>query len=85
VEGEVVTRECKYSVAVAVALTVNVVVLMYAAVRLFGDYSLVRWLFFDVAILFFAVADIYDDLCRRFSATVMYIISTLTALKAAFL
>ena len=79
------TRECKPSVAVAVALTVNVLVLVYAAVRLFGDYSLVRWLFFDVAVLFFAVADIYDDLCRRFSAAVMHIVSILTALKAAFL
>jgi len=56
---------------------------MYAAVRLFGDYSLVRWLFFDVAVLFSAVADIYDNLCRRFSAVVMHIISTLVALKAA--
>ena len=84
-ESEVVTRECKYSVAVAVALTVNVVVLMYAAVSIFGDDSPVRWLFFYVAILFSAVADIYDDLCRRFSSVVMYIISTLTALKAAFL
>jgi len=83
VEGEVVTRRCKPSVAVAVALTVNVLVLVYAAVRLFGDYSPVRWLFFDVAVLFFAVADIYDDLCRRFSSVVMYIVSTLTALKAA--
>ena len=82
-EGEVVTRRCKPSVAVAVALTVNAVVLVYAAVRLFGDYSPVRWLFFDVAVLFFAVADIYDDLCRRFSSVVMYIVSTLTALKAA--
>jgi hypothetical protein len=81
----VVTRECKPSVAVAVALTVNVVVLVYAAVRLFGDYSPMRWLFFDVSVLFFAVADIYGDMCRRFSAAVMHIISTLTALKAAFL
>jgi len=80
-----VTRECKPSVAVAVALTVNVVVLMYVAVGLFGGDSPVRWLFFDVAVLFFAVADIYGDLCRRFSAVVMHIISTLVALKAAFL
>ena len=79
------TRECRYSVAVAVALTVNVLVLVYAAVRLFGGDSPVRWLFFDVAVLFFAVADIYGDLCRRFSAVVMHIISTLVALKAAFL
>ena len=45
-EGEVVTRRCKPSVAVAVALTVNVVVLMYVAVGLFGGDSPVRWLFF---------------------------------------
>jgi len=81
----VVTRGCRHSVAVAVALTVNVVVLMYAAVGLFVVYSPMRWLFFDVAVLFFAVADIYDDMCRRFSAVVMHIISTLTALKATFL
>jgi len=80
-----VTRECKPSVVAAVALTVNVLVLVYAAVGLFAVYSQVRWLFFDVAVLFFAVADIYDDMCRRFSAAVMHIISTLTALKAAFL
>ena len=78
-----VTRECKPSVAVAVALTVNVVVLMYVAVGLFAVYSPVRWLFFDVAVLFFVVADVYSDLCRRFSAVVMHIISTLVALKAA--
>ena len=79
------TKECRYSVAVAVALTVNVVVLMYAAVGLFVVYSQVRWLFFEVALLFFVAADIYGDLCRRFSAVVMHIISTLTTLKAAFL
>jgi 3'-phosphoadenosine 5'-phosphosulfate sulfotransferase (PAPS reductase)/FAD synthetase len=79
----VVTRRCKHSVAVVVAFTVNILVLMYAAVRLFGDYSPVRWLFFDVAVLFSAVADIYDDLCSKFSSVVMYIVSTLTALKAA--
>ena len=77
------TRRCKPSVAVVAVFTVNILVLVYAAVRLFGDYSQVRWLFFDVAVLFSAVADIYDDLCRRFSSVVMYIVSTLTALKAA--
>jgi len=80
-----VTRECKPSVAVAVALTINVVVLVYAVVGLFAVYSPMRWLFFDVAVLFFAVADIYGDLCRRFSAAVMHVVSVLTALKAAFL
>ena len=79
------TRECKPSVAVAVALTVNVVVLMYVAVGIFVVYSPVRWLFFEVAVLFFAVADIYGDLCRRFSAAVMHVVSVLTALKATFL
>jgi len=83
VEGEVVTRECRYSVAVAVALTVNVLAIIYAAVSLFGGDSPVRWLFFDVAVLFSAVADIYDNLCRRFSSVVMHIISTLVALKVA--
>ena len=78
-----VTRRCKPSVAVVVAFTVNILVLVYAAVRLFGDYSQVRWLFFDVAVLFSAVADIYDNLCRRFSSVVMHIISTLVALKVA--
>ena len=77
------TRRCKHSVAVVVAFTVNILVLVYATVRLFGDYSPVRWLFFDVAILFSAVADIYDDLCSKFSSVVMYIVSTLVALKAA--
>ena len=80
-----VTRECKPSVAVAVVLTINVLVLVYAAVGLFVVYSPMRRLFFDVAVLFFAVADIYRDLCRRFSAAVMHVVSVLTALKAAFL
>jgi len=80
-----VTKECRYSVAVAVALTVNVLALVYAVVGLFGDGSVVRWLFVEVAVLFFVVADVYSDLCRRFSAVVMHIISTLTALKATFL
>jgi len=79
----VVTRECKYSVAVAVVVTVNALAIIYAVVSLFGDDSPVRWLFSEVAILFFAVADVYSDLCRRFSAVVMHIISTLVALKAA--
>jgi len=80
----VVNRECRPSAAVAVAFAVNVLVLMFAIVRLFADYSLVRWLYFTVSILFFAVADIYDDLCREFSATIMFIMSTLTALKVVF-
>ena len=78
-----VTRECKYSVAVAVALTVNVVVLVYAIVSIFGNYSVARWMILELAVLFIVAADIYDSLCRRFSSVVMYIISTLTALKAA--
>ena len=78
-----VTRECKYSVAVAVALTVNVVVLVYAIVSIFGNYSVARWLSLELAVLFFVVADIYDNLCRRFSAVVMHVISVLVALKAA--
>ena len=79
-----VTGECKPSAAVTVALAVNVLVLLFALVRLFADYSLMRWLYFTVSILFFAVADIYDDLCREFSATIMFIMSTLTALKVVF-
>jgi len=78
-----VTRRCKPSVAVAVALTVNVVVLVYAIVSIFGNYSVARWMILELAVLFLVVADIYDNLCRRFSAVVMHIISTLVALKAA--
>ena len=78
-----VTRECRYSVAVAVALTVNAVVLVYAIVSIFGNYSVARWMILELAVLFIVVADIYDSLCRRFSAVVMHIISTLVALKAA--
>ena len=77
------TRRCKPSVAVAVALTVNVVVLVYAIVSIFGNYSVARWMILELAVLFLVVADIYDNLCRRFSAVVMHIISTLVALKAA--
>jgi len=80
----VVTGECKPSAAVAVALAVNVLVLLFALVRLFADYSLVRWLYFTVSILFFAVADVYADMCRRFSAAVMHVISALVALKVVF-
>ena len=82
-EGEVVTRRCKPSVAVVVALAVNVLALVYAIVSLFGNYSVVRWLILESAVLFLVAADIYDSLCRRFSAVVMHIISTLVALKAA--
>ena len=79
-----VTEECKPSAAVAVALAVNVLVLMFAFVSLFTGYSLVRWLYFAISILFFAIADIYDDMCRRFSATVVHVISALVALKVVF-
>ena len=79
-----VTGECKPSAAVAVALAVNVLVLLFALVRLFADYSLVRWLYFTVSILFFAIADVYADMCRRFSAAVMHVISALVALKVVF-
>jgi len=79
----VVTRECRYSVVAAVALAVNVLALVYAVVSLFGNYSVVRWMILELAVLFLVAADIYDSLCRRFSAVVMHIISTLVALKAA--
>jgi len=80
----VVTGECKPSAAVAVALAVNVLVLLFALVSLFAGYSVVRWLYLEVAVLFFAVADIYGDMCHRFSAAVMHVISTLVALKVVF-
>ena len=78
-----VTRECRYSVAVVVALTVNILALVYAVVSIFGNYSVARWLSLELAVLFLVVADIYDNLCRRFSAVVMHVISVLVALKAA--
>ena len=78
------TGECKPSAAVAVALAVNVLVLLFALVSLFAGYSVVRWLYLEVAVLFFAVADIYGDMCHRFSAAVMHVISTLVALKVVF-
>jgi len=45
-----VNRECKPSAAVAVDFAVNVLVLLFALVRLFADYSLVRWIYFTVSI-----------------------------------
>jgi len=79
-----VNRECRPSVAVAVAFAVNVLVLVFAFVSLLTGYSLVRWLYFAISVLFFAIADIYNDMCRRFSATVVHVMSILVALKVVF-
>jgi len=70
-----VNRECRPSVAVAVAFAVNVLVLVFAFVSLLTGYSLVRWLYFAISILFFTVADIYDNLCREFSVAVMHVMA----------
>jgi len=79
-----VNRKCESSVVAMAAFAVNVLVLIFALISLFASYSLVKWLYFEIAFLFFVVADIYDELCRSFSAAVVNIISTLIALSVVF-
>jgi len=73
-------RSCSSSVSVVV-MAVNVLAFIFALISIFVNYSVVKWLYLEVAVLFFAVADIYDDMCRSGSATIMHIVSTLIALK----
>ena len=81
-----VNWECNrisYIVATVVSI-VNVFVLLFGLFSIFASYSVVKWLYFEVALLFSIVGDLYSDKCSNFSAMVLYIVSTLIALDVVF-
>jgi hypothetical protein len=81
-----VNRECRrFSYIVAsVASVVDILVIIFALIGVVVNYSFVRFMSIEIAILFSIVADLYADKCRNVTAAFLYVISTLIALNAVF-
>jgi hypothetical protein len=72
------------SVVYIAVTVVNILVLLFALVSLFINYSLVRWLYFMIAFAFFMIGDIYGSIGHTHSAVVIHIVSVLLALNVVF-
>jgi hypothetical protein len=71
----------RYRVAVTVVAVVSGLMIIYAAISLFSSYSEVRLIYHALAVLFFAVADVFADMHRWLGAVALYAMSALLALK----
>jgi hypothetical protein len=86
-EGQMVScgymPSLRYQIATTVAAAVSGLMIIYAVFSLFSNYSEVRFIYYVLAVLSFAVADLFADMRRVIGALALYATSALLALKAA--
>jgi uncharacterized membrane protein (UPF0136 family) len=66
----------------SIAAVMNILILIYGALSLFFNYSEVRFVYYVLAVLFFAFADVYAEMGRRIGAITFHVTSILLAFKA---
>jgi uncharacterized membrane protein len=76
--------ELKLCIVVIIVAIVNAIVYTYALFHFFDGYSDVKFMYLAFSLVFFVIADLYDDMNRKLSSIAMHIISILFALKVVF-